>query len=337
MPDPTSIPVTVTDPILTIGEYIDDRVTQVMLALYEFISQRISEKDLQKLSRYATERGKRLRGVTVLLVAEALGGNVERAMTGAVAIELVHSSSLAVDDVMDGDETRRGQPATWKRFGQAAALMLPHVIVPHAALFTRRYGPMMLASVVSAWSENAIGQFLDSPRLDSPVAPADYLRINAMKTGTLWDIACELGARAADRSHLVGMARAYGSAIGLAFQIYDDAADLLECMGQPWGSLAKNGRALPVSLQALQMLVGDPNDLSPTSMIVEEAYTSTLELGRDYLGKAGAIAAAFPDSPYRALLLEFGPYCCQAQLEEAREKIAAAKTAQTDAQAAKSK
>ena len=81
--------------------------------------------------RYALEvGGKRVRPVITLAVGEALGAPVEQVMPAALAIELVHTFSLVHDDLpgMDNDEERRGNPSTWKKFGEGTAV-LAHVAV----------------------------------------------------------------------------------------------------------------------------------------------------------------------------------------------------------------
>jgi Polyprenyl synthetase. len=45
--------------------------------------------------------------VLVILVCEALGGRLEDALPGAVAIELAHAASLDLDDIIDFDVIRR--------------------------------------------------------------------------------------------------------------------------------------------------------------------------------------------------------------------------------------
>src|SRR5438270_6085718 len=66
--------------------------------------------------------GKRLRAILPLLIAEALGVAPERLVPFGAACEMLHNASLVHDDLQDGDSTRRGQPAVWKKFGMPQAI-----------------------------------------------------------------------------------------------------------------------------------------------------------------------------------------------------------------------
>ncbi len=67
--------------------------------------------------------GKAVRPSLTLLSAEAVGGQAEAAVPGAVALELVHNFSLIHDDVMDGDTERRHRPTVWALFGVGEAIV----------------------------------------------------------------------------------------------------------------------------------------------------------------------------------------------------------------------
>src|SRR2546421_4896924 len=76
--------------------------------------------------RYSLEvGGKRVRPVIALAGGEALGAPVAQVIPAALAIELVHTFSLVHTDLpaMDDDEERRGQPSTWKKFGEGVGIL----------------------------------------------------------------------------------------------------------------------------------------------------------------------------------------------------------------------
>ncbi|WP_347138675.1 polyprenyl synthetase family protein [Paracoccus sp. SSK6] len=75
-------------------------------------------------ARDAMSSGKRLRTCLLHLVAGgAADGNAVLDM--AVALEMVHTASLIVDDLpsMDNAMLRRGRPTTHARFGEATAIL----------------------------------------------------------------------------------------------------------------------------------------------------------------------------------------------------------------------
>src|SRR4051794_23809871 len=85
--------------------------------------------------RYSlTVGGKRVRPVICLATAEAAGTEPEEALAAGCALELVHTFSLVHDDLpsLDGDEERRGQPSTWKQFGEAVGILAGDALLAEA-------------------------------------------------------------------------------------------------------------------------------------------------------------------------------------------------------------
>jgi len=119
-------------------------------------------------------------------------------------------------------------------------------------LFTQQYCFRALVAIADAWARTAQGQFMDMPKGKLP-AIGEYEQIIRLKTAPLFEVACELGVRAAKQDWHVNEAREYGFACGMAFQEYDDLTDLLKAVGQPWEATASG--PLPNSMAALQMLL----------------------------------------------------------------------------------
>ena len=93
--------------------------------------------------RYSiTVGGKRVRPVICLATAEAAGADVEDALPAAgCALELVHTFSLVHDDLpaLDDDEERRGQPSTWKHFGEATGILAGDALLAEAFRLATSY------------------------------------------------------------------------------------------------------------------------------------------------------------------------------------------------------
>ncbi len=136
-----------------------------------------------------------------------------------------------------------------------------------------------------------------------------YEEIIGLKTAPLFEAACDLGIRAAKQDHKVKIGQVYGHNCGLAFQVFDDYADLAQALGKPWNE-ASNG-PLPVSMVALQQELGSGD------VITEDDCSKTLALGEGYLRQAIVAAGAFPDTEFRPLLEELPQHCCNALLTEA--------------------
>ncbi len=298
---------------MDLNEYLESRTDMVEQGLQTFIHDRFQD-ELMELAAYMAIGGKRLRGAMALLTCEAVGGVPEDAMVAACAVELCQAASLVKDDVMDQDEERRGKVSFWKKYGIGMSLMASDLMAPHAMLFVQTYGLRAMGAVASAWARLARGQLMDTPISGIfSVKEADYESIIGLKTAPLFELPAELGVRAAKRDWLINMAKLYGFHCGMAFQVYDDAGDLLKFRGQPWESMVKG--KLPASLQALKAHV------EGGQLITEEDYTKTLGLAKPFISGAQKAAQAFPDSSVKDYLFSLPQYYCDVILSEALETM----------------
>lgn len=186
--------------------------------------------------------GKRLRGVVVLAACELLKGRAEDAMPLACAIEMVHASSLILDDLpsMDGATLRRGQPTLHRVAGEANAI-LASVALLNAAFAAIHEAPALKdrARVAAAsrlaeaiGSDGLVGgQVADLLSTGEKLDLETLEYIHSHKTGALFIAAAELGAIAAGgAARDLEALRRYAKNLGLAFQITDD---LLDYSGNP--------------------------------------------------------------------------------------------------------
>ena len=194
--------------------------------------------------------GKRIRPLLVLEFCRIAGGDVEKALPVACAIEMLHTYSLIHDDLpcMDNDELRRGKPTNHMVYGECTATLAGDALQAEAFGTILRCGlpPAVKASCAEILA-GAVGldgmcggQFLDMSWEGRALTEQELSEINSRKTGALLVAACQMGVAAAGGSELMlAAAGHYGSAIGLAFQIRDDMLDVLstaEELGKPIGS-----------------------------------------------------------------------------------------------------
>jgi geranylgeranyl diphosphate synthase type II len=175
--------------------------------------------------RYSiTVGGKRVRPVIVLATAEAAGVEPERALPAGCALELVHTFSLVHDDLpsLDNDAERRGQPSTWKQYGEAVGILAGDALLAEAFRLATSYETPQVARELAGATLGMIGgQYLDI----TGTAP-DEATLHNLKTGALFTAAVGLGLWVAQippddqRSW-----RAFGDELGLLFQIVDDILD----------------------------------------------------------------------------------------------------------------
>jgi geranylgeranyl diphosphate synthase type II len=175
--------------------------------------------------RYSlTVGGKRVRPVIVLATAEAAGADPELALPAGCALELVHTFSLVHDDLpsLDNDEERRGQPSTWKQYGEAVGILAGDALLAEAFRLATSYETPQVARELAGATLGMIGgQYLDI----TGTAP-DEATLHNLKTGALFTAAVGLGlwvARVSPEDQVAW--RAFGDELGLLFQIVDDILD----------------------------------------------------------------------------------------------------------------
>ncbi len=178
---------------------------------------------------------KRVRAVLTLLSAEVCG-SAERALPAAAAIELVHASSLILDDLpaLDNAGLRRGRPSNHVAHGESMALMAAFNLFNLAfATIATSYEPPLARSLTSliaeaVGSEGLIGgEVEDLLATESSISFDALERIHRWKTGSLFMAAAAAGALTAGaRTEQVKALSAYAKNLGLAFQIVDDLLDV---------------------------------------------------------------------------------------------------------------
>lgn len=172
--------------------------------------------------------GKRIRPVLVFLASACFSGGLEPALTVATSAELVHTSTLVHDDVVDNAELRRGRPTIHSRFGNKIAVLGGDVLFARAFDMLVHIGdPRYLQRVllmISGMGEGEIMQLLHA--FDVTVTEDQYIERVKRKTALFFEACCELGALSggAARDEVKALAE-YGLNVGIAFQIYDDLLD----------------------------------------------------------------------------------------------------------------
>jgi geranylgeranyl diphosphate synthase type I len=200
--------------------------------------------------------GKAVRPTISLLSAEAVGSEADRALPGAVAIELVHDFSLLHDDVMDGDRERRHRPTVWALFGMGQAIVVGDALLAlaHELLLEdpRPEARAAAAELTAATAQMIAGQAEDlafESRLD--VSLEECLRMTGRKTGALLSCAAALGGILGGGVRgPVDRLRSFGRRLGLAFQAVDDVLGIWGdpiVTGKPAaGDLRQHKKSIPV-------------------------------------------------------------------------------------------
>jgi octaprenyl-diphosphate synthase len=172
--------------------------------------------------------GKRLRPALVLLSAGALGYRGNAHHTLAAVVEFIHTATLLHDDVVDESALRRGRPTANTLFGNAASVLVGDFVYSRAFQMMVNVGDMrvlqVLADATNIIAEGEVLQLMNCRNAD--IDEESYLRVIRYKTAKLFEAAGRLGAILAASTPQVEQAMAvYGSHLGTAFQLIDDALD----------------------------------------------------------------------------------------------------------------
>jgi geranylgeranyl diphosphate synthase type I len=215
-------------------------------------------------------RGKGIRPRLCLIACAAVGADIERAIGAAAAVELTHEFSLVHDDIQDGDQERRGQPALWTIIGIPQAINAGDALYGIArrqiSVASDELAPEVVVDLIRRYDQACIrlveGQFLDIAfETTDAITVDDYVTMVHGKTGALLGAAAGLGARSGGASPDVADAfTRYGEALGAGFQMQDDVLGLWgdpALTGKPAGNdLARRKKSLPLILALADPVLG---------------------------------------------------------------------------------
>lgn len=192
--------------------------------------------------------GKRIRPLLACLTCGAFGGNVDRVLPAAAALELLHNFTLIHDDIEDRSDLRHGRPTVWKRYGQAPAINGGDYLIGlcfrsvHAAARFEN-SPVIIDLFDEMYKKVTFGQHLDMSfenRLDLTVD--DYLGMISGKTVALLRGAMQLGAVMAGADDVsIQRIRDAGKKAGIAFQLQDDYLGI-------WGKEDRFGKSVSTDI-----------------------------------------------------------------------------------------
>lgn len=291
-------------------------------------------------SHLLSKRGKRLRPLFLLLCCELAGYKERQRLVLAGVIEAIHTASLLHDDVVDGADTRRGNPSSHSIWGNQTVILVGDFIYAHAlSLSVSQKNLAIIETLSQSIMKMTEGELIQLQKSGDPeITEQDYLTIVASKTGSLFSASCRIGGLLGrlKENELTALTQ-YGLKVGVAFQISDDILDFEANeidLGKMLGKDLDEGK---ITLPLIYLLeTADKNEKKEitnliiqnrnhkTSQLIEADLKRILELFVKYniieksLKKARGIVedarnelSVFPDSPQKEALLVMTNYCLQ--------------------------
>jgi len=167
---------------------------EVLRGLYGMLRYHLGWED-QLGKPDSADSGKRVRPLIVLLACLAAGGEPQKAIPAAAAVELLHNFSLIHDDIEDRSSTRRHRATLWSWVGEAQAINTGDTMFTVARMTLSSLGdegisPKRLLDAQSIFDQTSLrlteGQYLDiSFETRTDVALSEYLTMIAGKTAAL--------------------------------------------------------------------------------------------------------------------------------------------------------
>ena len=285
---------------------------------------------LDRILKYIVKtKGKQLRPMFVMLSAKLCGGINEGTYRAASLVELLHTATLLHDDVVDESDERRGffsVPALWKN--KASVLIGDYLLAKGLLLSLENKDFQILAILSNAIQKMSEGELLqlEKSRLLN-IKEEDYFTIIRNKTASLVASACASGAYSASQDEeMTEKMRAFGEAVGIAFQIKDDLFDYgTEDVGKPTGNdIREKKLTLPLIFtlekvdkqtrrELIYIIKNKHKSRSDIDTVIEHVKQAggikyTEEKMEYYKHVALEILAGFPDSETKDALSELVRY-----------------------------
>jgi geranylgeranyl diphosphate synthase type I len=258
-------PMTTAQPVLDAAALIADTEAEILrivndrdpstVGVYEMVRYHLG------LDGSGASGGKRMRPLLGLLAYASIAGDYRPALPGAAAVELGHNFSLVHDDIEDGDRERRHRPTVWALHGVAQAINTGDMLFSLSRMALHRlsdlgFSDAKVLRLMRLYDETCValceGQYIDiaTSESDEMMSVELYFDMIGRKTAALIAASIEAGALlASDDDDVIARYRAFGWALGLAFQLNDDLLGIWgaeRATGKKPSDIARRKKTLPV-------------------------------------------------------------------------------------------
>lgn len=282
------------------------------------------------IKRILCSNGKHIRPLLLLLTAKACGNPTAMTHEAAVIVEILHTTTLIHDDVVDETKQRRGVASLNAIFDNRIAVLTGDYILAGTVLRAAETENIALIKIIAnVCHELSEGELMQLDNAEKhTVNEDDYFKMIDKKTATLISACSELGAITVNASpEIIRKCHLFGKYLGYCFQIKDDIFDYYDDLniGKPTGNDIREGKITLPLLHALrtapaeetahymEMITGQhftPGNI--TALIHFAKQHDGIEYAekclREYKQRAIEIINQFPESEARNSLLLLADY-----------------------------
>jgi octaprenyl-diphosphate synthase len=185
--------------------------------------------------RYASDGGKRIRPLILVLSAETILANkkpttsiTEDMFLASCAIELLHTESVIHDDIIDKEDYRRGKPSFHVKYGYNSSILTADFVLGIILnICTKINNSRVSAELSKAATKMSEGEMMEIKLTKDPsLKDDDYIKVIEHKTASLFEAASKIGSLlgGGNDEEICAMG-SFGHLIGIAYQIHDDIMD----------------------------------------------------------------------------------------------------------------
>ena len=264
--------------------------------------------------------GKRVRPILTLAAARLFAARTGGCVAGgyhinlAAALEFIHTTTLLHDDVVDRSSRRRGRPTANLLWDNKSSILVGDFFFARAfqlMVATRSNNALsVLADTSATIAEAEVLQLAAQHDID--ISEDDYFRIIEGKTAALFAAAARVGALVAGASDDEGRtAERFGRALGIAYQIRDDALDYIgssKALGKDIGDDFRDRKMTLPLVRAVQSAASGEREFWIRVIVRGDQRDGDLETAltllrsREILEQVHAEALAWSDRAKRELL-----------------------------------
>ena len=224
----THAPAAVETPHERLAAMLAPKLAEVQILIDDRMRSAAAPRIPEVTAHLVNAGGKRLRPMLCLAAAAMTGEAAGHDVRLAATVEFIHTATLLHDDVVDDARQRRGRPTANLLWDNTSSVLVGDYLFARAFQLMVECGSLRVLDILSdAAATIAEGEVLQlTAQRNLGVDGETYIRIARGKTAALFAAACEAGALVAGADDARAAAfRAYGDALGIAFQIADDLLD----------------------------------------------------------------------------------------------------------------